>query len=449
MASTYFKKAQVAVACALLFGQVTQAHAVGLIQAYQAALQNDPQHRAAIADNQAGQQHEVMGRSALFPQAQFSYSLGKNRGDQTSPDFLGKPHRSDLDYRSSSSGLTIRQTLFNVETFTRYKQSIAQTQLSNAQFDARSKDLMVRVVLAYVEAKYAEDQLALNRAQRDAYAEQKAANDRLFLKGEGTKTDMLETQAKLDVAEASVIESTDNVMNARNALASIMGGEVPSLDSLREGFELPVLVQGSLDEWKTTAERNNPELTAAQLALDIAEQEITKNKGGHAPRLDLNASYSRGKSETLATQKQDSNIRTLGVQLVIPIFSGGYVNAAINQAVAQKEKARADMDATRNKVVNELIKQYRFVKSSEAKIMALRKSVASSLALVEATKQSIKGGIRINIDLLNAQQQLAATQRDLAQAHYGYLASFLRLKVAAGVANLDDLKTIAGFFVAN
>jgi protease secretion system outer membrane protein len=260
---------------------------------------------------------------------------------------------------------------------------------------------------------------------------------------------MLETQSKLDVAEAFVLEATDNLFNARNSLASLVGTEVTQLDGLQDNFNVGGLLQGDFEYWKTTTEKNNAELTAAQLALEIADQDILKSRAGHAPRLDLNANYNRGKSETVATQTQDNNIRSLGVQLVIPIYSGGYVNAVSKQAVAQKEKARAEVDGTRNKVMNELRKQFNLVKSSVAKMDALQKSVASSTVLVEATKQSIKGGVRINLDLLNAQQQLVTAQRDLAQARYSYLIGFIKLKATAGVANLDDLHTLSGLFASN
>ncbi len=444
-----FRKTLISSACLIAFGLSGSANAISLIQAYQAALKNDPMHRAAIADNVAGQEYRVIGRSALLPQVQYSYSTASNVGESIVPDAFGRLKSSNLDYRSTSKGLTVRQTLFNMDAYARFKQGASQTKLSDAQFDARTKDLMVRVITAYADAKYAEDQLRLYQAQRDSYLEQKIVNDKLFQKGEGTKTDMLETQAKLDVADAFVLEATDNLFNARNTLAGIVGVEVTQLDALQDHFNVSGLLQGDFDYWKVTTEKNNAELTAAQLGVDIADQDILKSRAGHAPRLDLNANYNRGKSETITTQTQDNNVRSLGVQLVIPIYSGGYVNAVSKQAVAQKEKARAELDATRIKVMNELRKQFNLVKSSVAKIEALQKSVASSTVLVEATKQSIKGGVRINLDLLNAQQQLVTAQRDLAQARYSYLIGFIKLKATAGVASLDDLHTLSGFFAAN
>ncbi|MBC3873044.1 TolC family outer membrane protein [Undibacterium flavidum] len=444
-----FRLSLISGACACILIHAQPASAISLIQAYQAALQNDPQHRSAKADNDLGKQYEVIGRAGLLPQAQYGYSLTRNKGESVSPPNLFGVTRSNLDYLSTSKSVSVRQTLFNLDSYARFKQGVVQTKYSAAQFDARSKELMSRVLTAYVEAKFAEDQLNLFKAQRDSYAEQRKLNQRLFEKGEGTRTDMLETQAKLDVAEAVILEAEDNLFNARNTLTAIIGMDITSLDNLREGAEYSYLIDGDFESWRSITTANNPELAAAQLSVEISEQEIAKSRAGHAPRLDLSANYNHGKSETITTLQQDNNVRSVGVQLVIPIYSGGYVNATSKQAVAQKEKALADLENVRNRVMNELRKQYNGLKSSVAKIAALQNSVSSATQLVEATKQSVKGGVRINLDLLGAQQQLVSTKRDLAQARYSYLSSFVKLKVTAGTANLDDLQTVASFFSAD
>lgn len=448
MKPTFTKLSLVALACSAMFAQAN-ASATSLLQAYQAALKNDPLYRAAQADNRYGQQAEVIGRAGLLPQVQYSFSKSMNKGEQTAPNILGKLAMTDLDYQSSSKGVSVRQPLFALDSYARFKQGQAQTLQSNAQFDARAKDLMVRVLAAYSDAKFGEEQVALYTAQRDFLLEQKKVNDLMFSKGEAAKTDMLETQAKLDVAEAILLEAQDNLQNARTTLAGIVGAEITTLDSLKEDFSVSRLIQGDLNEWKTIAEKNSPEITAAQLNLEIAEQEIAKSRAGHAPRVDLNASYSHGKSETVTTQTQDNNIRSIGFQVVIPIYSGGSASAVSKQAVAQKDRAKSDLDGARIKVMNELQKQFNAVRVGAIKVEAFQRSVASAQTLVEATRQSIKGGMRINLDLLNAQQQLVTAKRDLAQARYNYLSAFLRLKVAAGVAGYEDMQVVAGFFSGN
>lgn len=448
MQAISLKKSVLTSACAVLLCASGSASAISLMQAYQAALKNDPLHRGAKAEQQAGVQYEVMGRAGLLPQVQYSYSTSKNKGESITPTILGGFRIQDLDYTSLTRNVSVRQTLYSMDAYARFEQGVTQSQLSEVQFDAKSKDLILRVTNAYIEAKFAEDQFTLYSAQRDAYAEQRRVNDRMFQKGEGTKTDMLETQAKLDVAEALVLESADNMQTTRNTLAGMLGQDVKQLDRLRDGVSVSGLLQGTQEDWIATAEKNSQEIVAAQLNVELSEKEITKAKAGHMPRLDLNASYNRGQSDSITTQTQDNSTRSIGVQLVIPIYSGGYANAAYKQAVARKDKAISELDVARNKTLVELKKQFGLVRSSQSKIEAFEKSVASATLLVEATKQSIKGGMRINLDLLNAEQALVNAKKDLAQARYGYLMSFLKLKAVAGVVNATDLQTVAGFFSA-
>jgi protease secretion system outer membrane protein len=424
------------------------AAAMGLMQAYDAALQHDAIYRSALSDNEAGQQYKKIGRAGLLPTLQYNYSTGKNKAEITQPDMLGNPNTSNPDYTSSTSSISLRQTLFNLDAIARYRQGIAQTDFSDAQLASRRQDLMIRLVSAYADAKYAQDQLALYAAQRDTFVEQRKVNDRLFAKGEGTLTDMLETQAKLDVAEAQVIEATDNVAISVNTLATMTGGAIAQLDGLGLDFKLLPLSQPGIEEWKAIAAKHNPELAAGRFAEQIAEQEISKSRAGHAPRLDLNLSVSRSRSETLTTYQQDSTVRSIGVQLVVPLYSGGYVSALTNQAVANRDKARADLEATNNKVMIELNKQISPAQNSGAKMAALEKSVDSATRLVQATRASVRGGVRINLDVLNAEQQLLTVKRDLMQARYNYLIGFLKLRMAAGTLDADDLRTVARYFSA-
>jgi outer membrane protein, protease secretion system len=429
-----------------LLVQAVPASAIGLVEAYEAALQNDPTYRGAVHENEAGKQNINLGRSNLLPNVAVNYTTTHNRADITQPSFAGGNVTSHPNYDSDSASLTLRQPLFNLDALARYRQGRAQTNYSDAVFSSRQQDLFIRLVGAYADAQYAEYQLALAQAQRDAYAEQMHVNERMFQRGEGTKTDMLETKAKLDVAEAQLIEAQDNVTVMRNTLASIVGRDVTQLDPLSDDFRVKPMQPASFDDWKAIALEHNPDIAAQKYATEIAHQEVNKNRAGHAPRIDFIASLSKGKSETLSTLNQDAHTRTVGFQLSMPIFSGGATEASTVQAVANQEKAKDDLEAKTNQVLVELRKQYSQTLSSMTKIDALVKSVESASLLVEATRQSIKGGVRINLDLLNAQQQLYTAKRDLAQARYNYLLSYLRLRNAAGTLSAEDLHAIAAYF---
>ncbi|WP_050411696.1 TolC family outer membrane protein [Massilia sp. NR 4-1] len=426
---------------AALLLQAGSVSALGLLQAYEAALQNDPAFRSARAAHDAGQENRVLGRSNLLPNVSGSFSGSQNRNTLT----IGK---TDMprDYISRSSTLQVRQPLFNLDGFARYKQGVAQANYADMQYLSQSQEVILRVTGAYFDVLLKKDQLALAEAQRNTYAEQRKVNDRLFEKGEAAKTDMLETQARLDVAEAQVLEAQDDVNTALTNLAGIIGGEPGELDGLSPDFRVRGGSGQSFDEWKRLSLENNPEIKTLTYGVEIARQEVNKQRSGHVPRVDLVGTYGKSVSDSITTYNQETMVRSIGIQVNIPIYSGGSVNAASRQAVANQEKAKADLQTQTDKVTVELRKNYNQMSSSVARIDALVKSVDSGKLLVKATEQSIKGGVRINLDLLNAQQQLFTSKRDLAQARYNYLIATLRLRAAAGVLAYDDLREVAANF---
>lgn len=419
--------------------------AISLQQAYAAALKNDPAYRMNYYENEVGKENRVIGRSALLPNVNGSYSYTRNKTDLT--QMVGNREVvSHPDYTGRSGAIQLRQPLFSWDAYARYRQGIAQAGESAARFEHSKDAVALRVVGAYVDVLYANDQLNLVRAQRDAFREQMKVNNRLFEKGEGTRTDMLETQARLDLAEAQVLEAEDAAIAARNMLEGVVGMPVDKLEPLSADFKVDAAASASFDEWSKIALENNPDLQAARLAIEVAQQEVNKARAAHTPRLDLVASYSKNDSESLTTRGQETFNRAVGVQLNVPIYSGGQVSAIARQAVASRERAKADLDRRISLVMVELRKAHSVVLSSVSRVDALIKAVNSGALLRTATEQSIKGGVRINLDLLNAEQQLAVSQRDLAQARYGYLLGLLRLQAAAGTLTDEDVYKVAKYF---
>ena len=417
------------------------AHALSLEQAYQAALRNDPTYKAAFYAGEAGKENRILGRSNLLPNVSGSYSANKNNTDLLANKRLTHPR-----YNSRAGSVQLRQAIFSLDALARYRQGVAQANASEANVEAAKQELLIRVVSAYIEAIFSNEQLALAQAQRDMFAEQKTVNERLYKGGEGTVTDQLETQAKLDLAEARLLEAKDGQRVALTTLQGIVGEEVKSLDALRPDFKVRQIDLRSFDEWRQTALATNPELRAAAFTVEAQRQEVNKAKAGHFPRLDFVATYSKNDSETINTLNQETTNRSIGVQLNVPLYSGGAVNASTRQARANEERAKADLQARRDKITVDLRKEYDAVISGVTKIRALEKAVDSANLLVKATGQSIKGGVRINLDLLNAQEQKFEAQRDLAQARFSYLLGTLRLRAAAGNLSDSDIKEVASYF---
>ena len=435
---------------AYLFTTLTyigNASALGLIEAYESALANDSVYRAAMHDNEAGQQYKILGRSNLLPNISASYAYNKVDSDVS---FTGTGASSDQirNYNSVSAAIQVRQPLFNLESWARYQQGNLQTDLSDKQFANRKQELIKRFFGLYANANYAEDVLALSVAERDAFKNQSEANKLMLERGEGTKTALIESQAQLNLSEAQVIEAQDGVSDGRNALAMMLGKEVTNLDALSSGFKVQPLEQSDYETWKNIALENNPEIAAQRETVAVAYQEIRKNRAGHAPKLDAVASISRSQSDTVATFNQDIDSKSIGLQLNVPIYSGGSVNAATAQAEANYKKAQDDLETKTNEVLLDLRKQYNLVLSSSLKIDALNQSVESAELLVTATKKSLIGGVRTNLDVLDARKQLFTAQRDLSLARYNYLVALISLKKAAGTLSVADLEKIAPNFSA-
>lgn len=445
MAGNYQLRLRAAVACTLLALGAGSARAVTLQEAYDAALKNDPVFKMRYFENESGKENRILGRAQLLPNVSASHSVQRNITDQESQTQFGL-QISHPRYISRSSVVQLRQPLFNMDGVLRYRQGKVQSEQAEEAYQAGIDEVSVRVVSSYMDALFAEDQLALARVQRDTYLEQHAVNQRLFEKGEGTKTDMLETQARLDLSEAQLVEAQDHVVAVRNTLAGVIGMDPGTLNQLGDNFRPVTLDVATFEDWRKIALERNNTLATARLAVENARLEIGRNKAGHLPRVDFIAAYSKSDSETLNLRGTSSTNRALGVQVNLPIYSGGAVNATTRQAAATYGRAQADLDARTNEIMVELRRAYDLVIGSSRKIDALVKAVDSGKLLMTATEQSIKGGVRINLDLLNAQQQLFTSQRDLAQARYSYLVGLMRLRAASGTMAPDAVREISAYF---
>lgn len=420
----------------------SQAQSLSLLAAYEAALQNDPIYRSAYHENEAGEQAEVIGRASLLPTLTATHTQNKNSGTQD----RGSGSES-LNFDGQVSMLTLRQPLFNMEAVAGYQQGKARADSSRSKFAGHGQQLVVRLVEAYLEVLLAQDHLKLAETQRNALEELKHVNERMLQKGEGTTTDVLETQSKYALAEAKLIEAKDELEIAQLKLEAIIGQKITGLDRLSDSFSTKAFQLSDFDSWQVLALEQNAELVTQRHNVASGKEEIKKNRAGHMPRVDLVASLQKNKRGSFIAQQLDAEFGTIGVEVNMPLYSGGRVSALTTQAVANHSRAEADLDAITDKVLVDLRKQYNLLISGIKRIESLQLAVQSAELLVDATQKSIRGGIRINLNLLDAQQQLHTARRDLAQARYNYLLAYLRLQLAAGTLALNDLQNIAKYFI--
>lgn len=426
---------------------IGHASAMGLMDAYEEAYQNDPTFRSAVHERDAGEQNLAMGRSRLLPNISLSYAQNRNLLNITTTTSQQGSFSQQQVYNGKVTTLQMRQPIINLGSYAGYRQGQAQADYSDAQFSSHAQDLALRVVQAYTDVLNAADQLDLAKAQLSAYEEEMHVNEIKLQKGEGTRTDVLETQSKYALVEAQVIEAQDQLDAMKRTLSGIVGKDVGELNPLSASFKPLQLNPEDFNDWKTIAISKNQDLKSQRYAIEASRQEVNKNRAGHAPQLDLVASISRNNDGSIYTFNQDMYVRSAGIELNVPLFAGGYVNAATRQASANFERAQSDLDDKTNKLMVDLFKQYHAVRSSTARIEALEKAVEAARLLTEATRMSIKGGERINLDLLNAQAQYYQARRDLAKARYDYINSYLHLNFDAGTLDPDSLRMVAGYFI--
>ena len=328
-------------------------------------------------------------------------------------------------------------------------QGSAQADSAKSKFIYNSQDLLIRVLQAYTDLLNAQDQLGYYTAQQDAYLEQLKVNESRFKKGEGTKTDTLETQASFSMAEAQVIEARNLVQINKRKLENIIGVPLTSIQAinpLSSNFKVAQLKPLDFDAWKESALNTNAEILTSKQNQEAAHQEYRKNLGTNLPVVSAVANWNQQNSYYIATINQNASTSSLGVQATWPLFNGGQTTGQVNQSYALYDKSKADLEVVRNRVLTELQKQYDIVISSSQKIAALQRAVDSATELTKGMRKSIIAGERINMDALIADKGLSTAQRDLAQAKYNYTLALLRLKQQAGNLTVNDLEEVAQFF---
>ncbi|WP_330564646.1 TolC family outer membrane protein [Pseudomonas yamanorum] len=437
-------KALVFSLCCACSGSV---QALGLLDAYDLALRNDPTFQAAIQEREAGEENRIIGRAGLLPNLSWSYNNSRNESEVTQSTAVGNV-TSDRDYRSYASTLTLQQPLLDYEAYARYRQGAAQALFADERFRGKSQELAVRVLSAYSQALLAQERIELSRAQKRAYAERLQLNERLLKGGEGTRTDLLETQARLSLAQAEEIESLDTQDAALRELEAIVGEplQIEELAPLTQQFAIPPLEPNRFETWRDMAMANNPELKSQHHALDVAEYEVERKRAGHMPKVSLYASSRQTSSDSESSYNQKYDTNSVGIQVSLPLFAGGSVSASTRQAANQLSQAQYELDARTARTLIELRKQFNLNTSGAAKVRAYEMAVSSATALVTATKKSVTGGERVNLDVLDAEQQLFTARRDLADARHAYLLARIQLKYFAGLLNEQDLRALAGYF---
>jgi outer membrane protein len=424
-------------------GSACSVQAADLLQVYRDARSFDAQYAAARASRDAGLEKLPQGRAGLLPTIGLSSETKWNDIDY---ETLNKPPvKRAAEFNSNNWNVSLTQPLFRWQNWVGYQQAELAATLAEVQFVLAGQDLMVRVTQAYFDVLLAQETLATAQAQKIAIAEQLESAKRTFEVGTATITDTHEAQARFDLAFAQEIGAENDLAVKRQILLTLTGKEPEALKGLKPRVLIGRPQPDEISQWVTSAESGNLGVQLAQTSFEVASREIEKQRAGHYPTLDLVAS--RGNTVIHsniinATGGSDTNSNIIGLQLAVPLFAGGSVMSKEREAVALKEKARADLENARRTATLGARQAYLGVNAGLAQVKALEAGVASSQLAVESNKLGYEVGVRININVLDAQSQLFDARQKLAKARLDTLIAQLKLKSAAGSLSEDDLATI-------
>ncbi|VFR44686.1 Type I secretion outer membrane protein, TolC precursor [plant metagenome] len=427
---------------AALLGSSLPAAAQDLMQSWQAALARDPVYAAARAAYRAGQERLPQARAALRPTVTA----------EVGAEYLEVRGASNLSRADSGNrgtwALALTQPLFDRaawETMDQARLLVADNEVALAQ---AQQALILRLSQAYFDVLAAQDTLAAIEAEKSAVAEQLAFAKRNFELGNATVTDTYEAQSRYDLLIAQELAAGNTLDLARDTLATVTGERPLALAELPYETRLPTPAPARQDDWITQATSASLAVQRTQLQTQAAQRGIEIARSGHYPRLDLRASsgsatnsglQNRNLPASLSGRPLDSNV---GVVLSIPIYTGGGTSSRVTEQVELAEQARQNAMAARLEAERDARQFFSGVTTGLARIRALEAGELSSRSAVQANRTGYEMGVRINLDVLNAQQQLYTTLRDLARARYDTVMAGLRLRAATGTLSENDLEAV-------
>jgi TolC family type I secretion outer membrane protein len=428
------------------------AWALDLLQAYDAALAQDASIRASRAAARAGQEQLPQAQAQLRPNIAASVNRSKNWLDRTEPELslfgrpTGREVSSSLDYISSNTGLTLRQPLYRPQQMALVDQARARVDDVNATLERDLQQLGVRVGTAYFDALLADDQLALVASQKATYTAQLEATQRALAAGSGTRTDIDEAQARLDMTLAQELEASQSRDYARRQLQSLVNQPVDRLAVL-DVARLPLAPPSPdrVEDWTGRAEQGSPEIRALKARAEAARHQVAVARAGHYPTLDVLLQWTKSDRDNLTSPSSRYRNKAAGLVLRVPIYSGGYVDSTVRQALAEHEQAEEVLEAQRRDLGVRVHREFRGVTEGILRIRALEQAARSAEQLVVSNRRALEAGSRTAVDVLNAEQHRMETLRDLAQARYFYLLSRIRLQALSGGDRAQTIQEINGW----
>ena len=419
----------------LALGSASAAQAQSLVELYESARGYDATFLSARSAYDASLAKAEQARAGLRPQA--GLSAGANWNNRNS-----SAGALDSTFNTQNVTLSASQPLYRPANAVADQQGQLSIDIAKAQLESAEQDLIVRTTQAYFDVLAAQDTVAFVQAQKKAVSEQLAAAKRNFEVGTTTVTDSREAQARFDLVVAQEIASENDLRVKKLALDQLVGKTNTRPRPLAAPVALPAVSPADPQAWVAQAETGHPAVLQATRALEIARLETQKAEAGQKPTLDLVGQYQIARAPQSGLGYVRNNTATVGVQFNMPLYTGGAVQNRVKETLALEDKARTDLEGAKRGVSQATRSAYFGVLSGQGQVKALEAAEASSQSALDANQLGYQVGVRINIDVLNAQSQLFQTKRDLAVARYNVLIGGLRLKQASGQLRADDLQAV-------
>lgn len=416
-----------------------------LLESYQQALAGDPQLAAAQAALRAEREQLAQARSLFLPQ------LGLEAGaSRTWQDIDGlPPGASPGSYDSHSYGVGLTQPLFRQESFTLYGQAKILIDQAELNFALAQQALGLRVAQAYFRVLQADDALRSFEAELEAISRQLQRAKRAFEVGTATIADVNDAQARSDLTEARRLQALNETQLAREALRRITGQPVGELARLQPAFEPLTPAPADSSAWAAQAEESSLEVRLAQRGYELAREEVSRQRAQRYPKVDLVARYGRQDGVIMQGNELDVTERAIGLQLNLPLYTGGAITAQVRQARARQDQALEQVRATVRSASLAAESAYLQLTASLQQVRALEQALQSIRTNERSTQRGVELGLRTTLDLLDIQRERFAAERDLAAARYAYLLNYLQLQAAVGAAVTPEAIAVINQFLAS
>jgi outer membrane protein len=418
-----------------------------LLALYREALRNDSQFAAARFQYQATLERTPQARAGVLPSVGLNANLFQNHGDARSEIDTGAgivTREGSNAYNSYGAGLSLSVPVYRPQNWETLEQARLVVSQGENLLELARQDLLLRVTAAYFNVLAARDLVDALEVSKEATLQQQAQAKREFEVGTKTIIDTNEAQARYDQILAQLQVAVGQLLVRRNELQAIVGRAPEVLAALADRPNLQLPQPNEIDAWVKAAEEANYGVRIARAGTEIAAREVQRTRDGHKPTVDLVAGYNLNRStgSAFSDLSARSNTASVGLQLNLPLYTGGLTQSRVREALSLEQKSTADLETTRRNAANAARSAFTGVNYGLAQVQALESAEVSARTQLDSTRLGYQVGVRIQLDVLNATTQLVSTQRELKRARYDFLLNGLSLKAAAGALNEDDIRAI-------